>query len=389
MRIGIIGGGFSGVISSLFIKGNNEITILERNNDILKKLLITGNGRCNYFNKDMNINHFHSNNEEYLKDIITKENIDKLNKFYKDLGIIPKIKNGYYYPYSNKASSIKDLLICELKNKKIKIKCDYLVDDIKIKNNKFIINNELEFDKIIISTGGMAYPKTGSDGNIYNLLKKFNHTITDIYPSLVQITSNNKYLKELSGVRCESTLSLYDNKLIKEEKGELQFTNYGVSGICTFNLSSYLKGDYKNKYILVNFMPINEDELNKFMIKNNYKTILSSLEGILNNKLIKVILKLSDIKEDACYLDLNSKQKEVLFDNLFRYKVNITGTKGFNDAQVTSGGVSIDEINMITMESKLIPNLYIVGELLDIDGDCGGYNLTNAFITGMVAGENI
>ena len=388
-KVGIIGGGYSGVISAIYASNNNEVTILERNNTLLKKLLLTGNGRCNYFNSVMSLDKFHSYNEELIEDIITMDNIEELDSFYTNLGLIPKIKNGYYYPYSNQASSVKDLLISKLNELKVNIKTEYLVEKVEKKNNKFIVNEELEFDKIIISTGGKAYPKTGSDGIGYNLLKSFNHNITKITPSLVQITSDNKYLKELSGIRSEANLTLFENgKKIKEEQGELQFTDYGISGICTFNISSYLRDGIDNKYILVNFMPIDIKSFTLFM-EGSSNTIFERLEGILNYKLIKVLLKLSNINEKDKWKSITSKQKEDLINNLFNYKVSITGTKSFDNSQVTAGGLVLSEINPKTMESKLVDDLYVTGEVLDLDGDCGGYNLTLCFITGYIAGVNI
>lgn len=388
-KVGIIGGGYSGVISAIYASSKNEVTILERNSTLLKKLLLTGNGRCNYFNSVITLDKFHSYNEELIGDIITMDNIEELDNFYTNLGLIPKIKNGYYYPYSNQATSVKDLLVSKLNELKVNIKTDYLVEKVEKKNNKFIVNEELEFDKIIISTGGKAYPKTGSDGIGYDLLKSFNHNITKITPSLVQITSDNKYLKELSGIRCDANLTLFDNgKKIKEEQGELQFTDYGISGICTFNISSYLRDGINNKYISVNFMPIDIKSFTLFM-EGSSNTIFERLEGILNYKLIKVLLKLSNINEKDKWANINSKQKEDLINNLFNYRVSITGTKLFDNAQVCSGGLSLTEINTKTMESKLVEGLYVTGEVLDLDGDCGGYNLTLCFITGYIAGVNI
>ena len=388
-KVGIIGGGYSGVISAIYASKNNEVTILERNNTLLKKLLLTGNGRCNYFNSVITLDKFHSYNENLIEDIITMDNIEELDNFYTNLGLIPKIKNGYYYPYSNQASSVKDLLIGKLHELNINVKTNYLVESIEKKNNKFIINNELEFDKIIVSTGGKAYPKTGSDGIGYELLKKFGHSITKLNPSLVQITSDNKYIKELSGIRCDANLSLFDkDKKIKEELGELQFTDYGISGICTFNISSYLRDGIDNKYILINFMPIDIKSFNLFMNGSN-NTIFERLEGILNYKLIKVLLKLSGIKENEKWIDISSKQKEDLINNLFNYKVNITGTKSYDSSQVTAGGLDLSEININNMESKKVPGLFVTGEVLDLDGECGGYNLTLCFITGYIAGSNI
>lgn len=389
IKVGIIGGGYSGVISAIYASKNSEVTILERNPSLLKKLLLTGNGRCNYFNEDMSLDKFHSSNESYIKEILTKENIKEVVDFYYRLGLFSKVKNGYYYPYSNHASSVRDLLIGKLKELNVNIKTDYLVNKIEKYNDKFIINDELEFDKIIIGTGGMAYPKTGSDGIGYELLKDFNHNITKLSPSLVQIKSNNKYLKELSGIRCESKLTLFkNNEIVKKEIGELQFTDYGISGICTFNLSSRLDDKNDNQYILINFMPISIKDFDLFM-KSSSNTIFERLEGFLNYKLVKVLLKISSISEDKKYSEITNKQKEDLINNLFNYRVNIIGTKSFDNSQVTKGGLDLNEINPLTMESKKVKGLYVVGELLDLDGDCGGYNLTIAFVTGLIAGTNI
>ena len=184
-------------------------------------------------------------------------------------------------------------------------------------------------------------------------------------------------------------MTLFDkNKKIKEEFGELQFTDYGISGICTFNISSYLRDGIDNKKLLVNFMPFGIKEFNLFM-KGSNNTIFERLEGILNYKLIKVLLKISNIKETDKWSNITSKQKENLINNLFNYKVNITGTKSYDQSQVTAGGLSLEEIDINTMESKLVKGLYVTGEVLDLDGECGGYNLTLAFITGYIAGANI
>lgn len=191
-KVIVIGGGVSGVVSAIYARRKgNDVTILERNSDILKKLLITGNGRCNYFNSDQDINHYHTSDMNILKDIITEGNINELLKFYDEIGIVPKIKNGYYYPYSNQAVNVKDAFSAELKKIGINIICDYLVNDIKY-NGKFIINDELTCDKLIVSTGSKAYPKTGSDGMGYKFLKDLGHNITKIEPALTGIKSKDR-----------------------------------------------------------------------------------------------------------------------------------------------------------------------------------------------------
>lgn len=403
MKTIIIGAGASGLISAIYAaKNSSEVIILEKNDTSAKKILITGNGRCNYYNEDQNINHYHSENNELIKDIITKENTDEIMKFFNKIGIVPKIKDGYYYPYANQATSIKEALLTEAKIKGIKIITGENVTKINKNNNQFVIkteNNTYSADKVILATGSKAYPKTGSDGSGYILASSFGHKITNIYPSLSQLKGEESYFKNWSGVRADVKVSLLENnKIIKEEKGEIQLTNNGVSGICVFNLSGLAsKGlmEGKKEEIVINFMPW----LNSFNEASNYleernkklknRTIEQFLEGFLNYKLIHVILKLTKINKDDFWNELNIEKKKKLIQNLISFTLKITKISSFEESQVCKGGVSLEEINVKTMESKLEKDLYVIGELLDVDGDCGGYNLTFAWISGMLAGKNI
>lgn len=403
MKTIIIGAGASGLISAIYAAKNScEVIILEKNDMSAKKILITGNGRCNYYNEDQNINHYHSENNELVKDIITKENTDEIMKFFNKIGIVPKIKDGYYYPYSNQATSIKEALLTEAKIKGVKIFVGENVTKIYKNNNKFVIeteNNTYNADKVILATGSKAYPKTGSDGSGYFIASSFGHKITNIYPSLSQLKGEESYFKNWSGVRADVKVSLLENnKIIKEEKGEIQLTNNGVSGICIFNLSGLAsKGlmEGKKEEILINFMPwLNSySEASNYLEERNKKlknrTIEQFLEGFLNYKLIHVILKLSKINKDDFWNELNLEKKKKLIKNLISFTIKITKISSFDESQVCKGGVSLEEINVKTMESKLEKSLYIIGELLDVDGDCGGYNLTFAWISGMLAGKNI
>ena len=390
MKVCIIGGGISGVICAIKASKNNDVTIIERNNTLLKKLLLTGNGRCNYFNSNMDISNFNSNGN--LSDFITEENINKVLTFYDSIGIIPKIKNGYYYPYSNTALSIKEALIKELNNNKVKVITDTLVDNITKVEDKFLINNEL-YDKVVISTGSKAYPKTGSDGIGYKLLEDLGLNIINVVPSLTPLIGSEKYFNDWNGIRVDAEVSLYENdNFIKKEVGELQLTNYGISGICVFNLSGIVsRGINKGKkeVIHINFLPF-VDNIESFLIERNNKlknrTVIELLEGLINYKLVKVILKQSNIKEDIYFNNIKNKQD--LYNNLVDFKLNINDIKGYDFSQVCSGGLDLNEINLHTMETK-IPNLYVIGELLDIDGLCGGYNITIATLSGILAGENI
>lgn len=393
-KVVIIGGGASGIISSIFASKNNEVIILERNSSSLKKLLLTGNGKCNYFNDNQDISNYNSNNIDLVEKIITKNNLNNVLEFFDKIGIVPKIKNGYYYPYSNLSNSIKEALLKEASLCGVKIKTDYLVEDIKKVDSKFIINNELECDYLILSTGSKAYPKTGSDGFGYDILRKFGHKIIKVSPALTQVIGNKSYFKDWAGIRVDAKVSLYENNhFIDNQTGEVQLTKNGLSGICIFNLSGKIRRGLDDKQledIIINFLPFVED-IESFLNERNQKvknrTIIELLEGLINYKLIKIILKESNINENKYYDELNIKQKNELYNNLVAFKVNVIDTNDFDSAQTCSGGLSLEEINLSTMESKLIDGLFITGELLDIDGLCGGYNLTIAWITGMLAGK--
>lgn len=394
----IIGGGVSGIVSAIkSFNGRNRITILERNDKCLKKLLLTGNGRCNYFNDDTSISNYHSMREDLLDKVINSDNMSRILDFYNELGIIPKIKNGYYYPFSNQASTVRDALMFEVMKLGISIKYNYLVEKIECSNNKFIINDSIICDKVIIATGSCSYPKTGSDGMGYDFLRKFGHNIIKPLPALVQLNSDFKYCRELSGIRSDVILSLYeDDEFISSSVGEVQLTDYGISGICTFNLSHFVTRGLdvgRKEVIKVNFLPFIKDNymewFNTYSNKHNDKNIYMLLCNILNYKLVKVILKVCSIDNETYYNELDYNSRSLLIDNLTNFKFNIVSTKDFNFSQVCNGGVSLDEVNLSTFESLIVDGLYITGEVLDINGNCGGYNLICAVISGILVGDDL
>ena len=400
-KIVIIGGGASGLVAAIYAKNdNNEVIILERNKECGKKLLTTGNGKCNYWNEDQSISHYHSENNELISKIISFNNQKEILTMFNNLGIIPKIKHGYYYPFSNQAETVREALLNEIKKKNIEIKNNYLVESIKKERNKFIITNrneQIKADKVIVSTGSFASPKTGSTGMGYHFLAKFGHNIIEPLPALVQLIAKFPYLNDWKGIRTDVILKLEeDDKIISEEQGELQLTDYGISGICTFNLSSYVSRGLKNnkeEIIHINFLPFLKEDSNimkwfddrNSLLKN--PTLYELLNPILNYKLVKIILKVSNIKGALSWDDLFEEEQLVLVENLINFKLEIINTKSFENAQCCSGGIPLTEINLDTMESLKIHNLFIAGELLDINGDCGGYNLSLAWISGMLAGK--
>ena len=364
-KVVIIGAGVSGLVCAIESKTkNNEVILLEKEDEVGKKILASGSGKCNYYNEDISLDKYHSsynNIEEYL-------NIDELIKvkdFYSNLGIIPYIRNGYYYPITKDSKTIRNALYDECISKDIKIITNFKVEEIKKNNDKYqVIGNEvIEADLLVVAAGSSAYYK---ENNSYDLLRKLNLKIEKPLPSLVQLhTKKYDYLKDWSGVRSEVDVHLYENnKYIKSESGEIQLTSFGISGICVY---------------------LNHKELDSYLQK--YNDLTKSLEKLINNKLAKIILKILNV-EETNYLKLKSSYKDKLLNLLKKFRVEIKATNDYSNAQVCAGGLSLEEVSK-SFEVKKYNNLFVTGELLDIDGDCGGYNITFCTYTGIKVGNYI
>lgn len=398
--IAVIGGGASGLIAAIYASKNNNVILIEKNETCAKKILVTGNGKCNYWNSDQDISHYHSENIDFVKKINTIENQKEILNFFERIGIVPFVKNGYYYPYSGTSYAIKSALLLQIKLSNIEIKNNCLIEEVRKENNKFIIkgNNEnIIVDKVILATGSIAYYKDDSSNIGYKIAKSFEHNIIKILPSLVQLKGEEKYFKDWMGIRNTAEVSLYEEEcLIKKEEGEILLTDYGISGICVFNISGYaakLLDKKKNVTVKINFVPwYKENNFLNWMEERN--TLIKSrkidelLEGFLNYKLVYVILRVSGIDKNNTWNNLSNLEKETLIKNIQAFSLKITDTNSFDKAQVCSGGVDTSEINPTTMESLKVKGLYFAGELIDVDGDCGGYNLSFAWQSGMIAGKS-
>ena len=395
-KVVVIGAGASGIIASLVASSFNEVVLLEGMDKCAKKILLTGNGKCNYWNEDINTGKYNTDDVSCLEQIISSTNQENVLSFLSSIGLYPKIKNGYYYPYSTSASSVREIFMKQLEKRNIKIISNFKVKDIKKEKDTFIISSEekqIKADKIILATGSKAFSKTGSDGSGYILSSTFGHTIHPIYPALTSLISSKKY--DWAGTRVDAKLELFiDDKKVQEELGEIQLTENGISGICTFNISSKVSKNLNKKItVKINFLPNLEESCYQFLTKRNEFikncTIEELLESIFPYKLMFVLLKEAGIKKDSYWNDLKEEEKNRFVNIVEQFPLEIIDTSSFDKAQVCTGGVSLTEINPLTMESKIVDNLYIVGELLDVDGICGGFNLAFAFITGYLAGKGV
>lgn len=388
VKVIVIGGGASGLVAAIHAAMNNEVILLEKNKICGKKISITGNGKCNFFNEDFSLKHFNSSD---LKLVPIFENAkEKILTLMKQIGVEYYEKNGYYYPLSNQATTVQNALIKEALVRKVTIVQEVEVTKIKKLNQFEIETNQGNFkaDKVILATGSKAYPKTGSDGLGYEILKEMGHTIIPIKPALTSMETNPFY-KELSGVRTNAVVKLYRNdNLLKEETGEIQFTDYGVSGICMMNISNLAQ---PHDLLKIDLVPTISDIISYLDLKNQTvknRTIQELLDGLLNYKIVNLILKLSSLSNQDTWQQISTEKKQILVNYLKKLSFNVTGLKGFERSQVCKGGLSLQEVSS-NFESKKISGLYIVGELLDVVGDCGGYNLAFAFMTGMIAGGSI
>ncbi len=389
MKVAIIGAGASGVMASIVASKKNEVTVFEKNSKPLKKLLLTGNGRCNLYNKVNTYDKYHSDNEELLRKFVKLDEVENYLQIFTDLGLLTINKNNYIYPLSEKAENVKALLLNEAIKNKVVFKTDTLVDYIKHENNKFLIENEY-FDKVIITTGSKAFLKNDLSAG-YKLALDFKHSITPLYPALTSLYTDTSYEKLWAGKRCHVSVSLFiDDCLIKKEEGELQFTKYGLSGICIFNLSRYVKESLSKGskvYVSICFLDWDKARIKEYFDKFGKRTLSWICDGFMDYELANVLMKYSKINKDKTWNFLSESDKFNFIDAITNFKVEIKDTKDFSEAQVCRGGIKLEEINPDTLESKKVKGLYFAGEILDIDGDCGGYNLTWAFLSGKKAGE--
>ncbi|NLD17751.1 MAG: NAD(P)/FAD-dependent oxidoreductase [Tissierellia bacterium] len=405
MNISIIGGGPSGIFLSILIKKANpdwSVRIFERNDRVGKKLLATGNGRCNYTNEKLDDTNFHSENITFPMKVIEKfDNFDTM-EYLKTIGIYPIVeKEGRVYPLSLQGSSVLDLLRIEMERLGVEIILNEKINKTIKKDNKFLLYGlkKYESDILVIATGGLAMPSSGSDGIGYRLAKEFGHNIIDQYPTIVQLESNFDKMKSLKGVRIDTDASLYvEGEKISTKSGDVLFTDYGLSGPAILDLSRLaiqaLKRD-KNVEIGVNIVGISTDEIQS-MIEDRVKNLegidaTSFFIGIINKKLIQSVLNVVQFQLDEKIVSIyhDEKLSKAIINALSDFRFKITGYKGFGNAQSTIGGVDTVEVYEHSLESKFVEGLYFIGEVLDVDGDCGGYNLQWAWSSAFVAGSNI
>lgn len=389
--IAIIGGGASGLCAAIEAKRNNKklkIVVFEKLARVGKKILATGNGRCNLSNINATENSY--NNPEFCKKIFEKYSVKNTLKFFNSIGLYTTVDSeGRVYPVSNTASSVLDCLRLEAEKIGVVFYCENKIETVEKQNNYFIINKNFYAKKIIFATGGKASPAQGSDGSGYDLLKNFGIKIVKPVPALVPIKTDTKFTKQLKGIRCTAKLTLSsDNKIFAENNGEILFTDYGVSGIATMELGGIVaRNEHKKLSLNIDLLPsFSYEKIYEIISKTNFENAENLLIGLLPKKLGQVVCKaagINTLNQNTDKISQNDYKK--IAAKIKSFTLEVKGTRDFEFAQITSGGADTKQFNEKT-ESKNIKGLFCVGEMLDIEGGCGGFNLQWAFASGLCAG---
>jgi len=414
MEVIVIGGGAAGMIAAITsAKEGNSVTLIEKKSSLGTKVKITGKGRCN-LTFDGDIDNFKSNivkNYKFMYSSFNNFNNNDVIEYFESLGVKTKVeRGGRIFPVSDKAEDVVYALEKELKNNNVKILYNTSVKDLVIKEQeiKAVVlenGNKIICEKCIVATGGMSYKTTGSTGDGYTFARNTGHNIVEILPGLVPLKSDDKICKDLQGLSLKNvtlTLKEKNGKKIYEEFGEMMFSHFGITGPIVLSSSSKLNryDDVNNKInnheiiASVDLKPaLDIETLDKRICRDfekyTNKEFKNSLNDLLPQKLIPVIISLSKIDENKKVHQITKQERQKLVDVIKNLQVNITGFMPIDIAIVTSGGVDVKNINPKTMESKLVKGLYFAGEVLDIDAYTGGFNLQIAFSTGYAAGKNI
>ena len=397
MRIGIIGGGAAGMAAALSASEyeNAQIVLMERQARLGKKLSATGNGRCNLSNLHANEGGYHGDEPGFHEYALSQYPPEETLEWFSGLGLYTVAEpSGKVYPYSDQANSVVDVLRFALDRPNIEVLTDFEVMKVRKDGDAFHVtakDRNLVFDKLIIACGGLAGTKLGGTMAGYKLLRSFGHKCTKLRPTLVQVKTSWPGVSALKGVRANCHAAIYHNaKLHRESLGEIQFTEFGLSGPVIYEISRDAcqgSGEWECRLDFLPDLPA-ESLSRALMLKRSSKLNAEDLfTGILHNRLGRVIVKEAGIRANLPISELHKRQIEDAISLAKDFRVTLTEPLGMDAAQVTAGGIVTNEFDPTTMESRLVPGLYACGEVLDVDGDCGGYNLQWAWSSGRLAGK--
>lgn len=400
MKVGIIGGGASGCMAAIMAAdAGAEVTVLEKNDKLGKKILMTGNGKCNFSNLSFSNACYYSAHKERAQAVFEQFTPADTVTFFEQLGMRVRNRGGYLYPASEQASTVAKVLQYALEERSVRIIYQAIVKRVAKEKGVFTVRCQdgscYRFDRLIIACGGQASPKTGSDGSGCYLAGQFGHTVVPLVPALVQLRCEGGFFPDIAGIRCDARLQLIvDGNVAGQERGELQVTEYGISGIVVFQLSrmaAYALAQGQQTRMSIDLLPdVDQTALAEFARQRyeryRHRTVEGFFTGILQEKWISYFAKLHGFLPTDRMEKHTLKQVQKLLFHMKCFQVTVTGTNSFQNAQVTAGGIRLEEVTD-QLESRLTDGLYLAGELLDVDGKCGGYNLQWAWSSGYTAGR--
>lgn len=399
-KIAVAGGGAAGMMAAVqAARDGAAVTVYEKNDRIGKKILSTGNGKCNFSNEYMDAGCYHGSGRMLIDPVYDIFGVRQTKAFFQDLGMRIREVNGYLYPSSGQASTVLDLFRWELLRLSADIHTGQQVTEIIPTKEGLTVktadHRDQTYDAVLLTCGGAAAPGTGSDGGGYRLAGQLGHRIVPVVPALTALRCREDYYKQVAGVRCEAKVTLYiEGAKICEERGELQLTDYGISGIPVFQISrhaAYALREKKHTTVRISFLPDYEENTYEQFWQERWErqhsqTMEMFLTGIVNKKINLLMLRLAGIRGSETAENVPEKTRRKL-QRLYRsLEAEIEGTNPFEQAQVSAGGVDCTEVTG-HLASRIVPGLYFAGEILDIDGICGGYNLQWAFSSGTIAGR--
>ncbi|MCI5796604.1 MAG: aminoacetone oxidase family FAD-binding enzyme [Ruminococcus sp.] len=389
--VAVIGAGASGMAFAVALKlkrPDAEVTVFEKNPKALKKILVTGNGRCNILNFDASADDYFGA-RDFVRPATEKYTPQRITEFFRGIGlVIMRGDEGRAYPISQSAASVVCVISSAAEREGVKVITDTHIKSIRQAKGGFIINNDRKFDFVVLACGGAAAPKQGTDGTSFDLFKSLGIRVTELYPALTGLSVKDMPFS-LKGLRqyCKCTVSLGEKKYCQE--GEVQFNDYGLSGIPIMQLSRFI-GKGKAAVTLDCLPSLTKNEVTKFLQSHKYcEPSGDVLCGILPRALSNYILLKCNVKKDEPFSNLSSNKTLQIASAIKSLEFSVTGVRGFDFAQVTRGGAALSEFDKNTLESKKVKHLYAVGEALDVDGPCGGYNLGWAWSSALLAAESV
>ncbi|MCD8363144.1 MAG: NAD(P)/FAD-dependent oxidoreductase [Lachnospiraceae bacterium] len=395
----VIGGGASGLMAAIAAAENGaKVTLIEKNKTVGKKLLVTGNGRCNFTNLYQHPESYRGGDPAFTAQALAAFSAKDAVRFFERLGIGVKEREGWLYPASGQASSIASVLRLEAERLRVKLACNTTIKEIERKNSHFLAKTDswtYEGDALVLACGSKAAPETGSDGDGYRFAEALGHSVTGPFPALTGLVVAEQDCGKLAGVRAEALVTLRVGSEEYQDTGEVQFTSYGLSGIPVFQVSRYASAalaEGKSCEIQLDFWPeLPGVEMERMLTERMHslpnRCGAELLLGVFPEKLSRYFLERAGISTQKCGARWTEKESLVLALQIRRLGFHVVKSLGFDHAQVCAGGVPLGELKGISMESSFTPGLYLAGELLDVDGACGGYNLQWAWTSGYLAGR--